>query len=105
MTVYVCRTCPATYRPELGKQISFSSSGWDLIETLPKEQKSEYKLVLSQPKNARFIALAREGLVNLVEVEIYQPPCKYSLGLSLIVFWVAGVLRERAWDIITDVVI
>ena len=75
VTIYFCDKCAADYIPRAGLRIDFIPPKWQKITTLKKVAKTQ-KYVLSTPKKARFVALARKGYVNLVEVEIYQYPCE-----------------------------
>ena len=77
MTIYFCDICPVGYKPQQGLEIDFKPPQWESITTLGKEHQTQ-KFVLSTPKRTRFVALAWEGFVHLVEVEIYAYAGKFS---------------------------
>ena len=77
MTIYFCDIRPAGYKPQLGLEIDFKPPQWEPITTLRRESQTQ-KFVLSSPKTTRFVALARNGFVHLVEVEIYAYAGKFS---------------------------
>lgn len=76
VTIYFCNECAASYKPRVDDRIDFKAPRWQQITTLNNEKKTQ-KYFLSTPRTARFVALARKGFVNLVEVEIYRYPCEY----------------------------
>ena len=83
VTIYFCEKCATDYVPQARHKINFGHPQWLNITTL-KYKRETQKYVLSTPKKARFVALARKGFVNLVEVEIYQYPCEYMLQYKFI---------------------
>ena len=76
VTIYFCDTCPADYKPDAGQKIKFKPPQWQPIKTLRRDRQPQ-KYVLSTPKTTRFVALARNGFVHLVEVEIFGYPSEY----------------------------
>lgn len=74
-SIYTCKKCPTNYKPQNGAHNAFTDPMWEKLATLELGEINQ-TVHLNPPNKARFVALARQGYINMAEVEIYQYTCE-----------------------------
>mgnify|MGYP001800171933 CR=1 FL=1 len=61
-----------------GGEINFDTLEWSVIEVDTSEEKLSRRISVLPARRARYVAIVRNGFLNLAEVEIYQYPGDYD---------------------------